>query len=103
MRKLLITVMLFSTFLLTGWAFAKGAKSENQGVKERQKQELKALKLQHKYQKQAMKNSDMSKALRNQMKNQMKREERELRLKQKHELQELKDRQRVLKEAQGQY
>lgn len=104
MRRFIATVTLLCSMLfLTGLLHSQDFRSENQGVKERQKQELKALKLKHKYQKRAMKNSTMSESLRKQMKHQMQREKKELRQKQKHELQELKDRQQALKAARAQY
>lgn len=103
MRRLLVAVTLFvATILVICGLFAQDFKLETQGVKERQKQELKTLKLQHKYQKQSMKDQDIPKSLRTQMKHKMQREEQELRQRHKHELQELKDQQRVIKEAQSQ-
>jgi len=76
---------------------------EKQQLKARQKEERKALKLKEKYQKESWKNQLISKSVRDQMKHQMERERRELREKHKDELQDLKDRQRALKESQKQF
>ena len=101
MRRLFVAVgLLVSTLLLACGLSAQDFKIENQQVKDRQKAEIKALQLKHKFAKQSMKGQDIPKSLRIQMQNEMHREEQTLRQKQKHELQELKDRQRVLTEMQ---
>jgi len=101
MRRLLVAVgLLVSTLLLVCGLSGQGFKFENQQVKERQKAEMKALKLKHKYAKESLKGQDIPKALRTQMHNEMKREEQTLRQKHEHEMEVLKDRQRVLTESQ---
>ena len=99
MRKLLVALRMgTAVLLLSSWLSAQDFKLETQQVKERQKQEMKALKLKHKFAKESMKGQDIAKSLRIQMEHEMEREEEMLRQKHKHELQELKDRQRVMKE-----
>jgi Tfp pilus assembly protein PilP len=104
MRKLLFAVMAALILMLTvaPRASAQDFKVEMQGVRARQKAERKALTMKHKFAKQSFKAQDVPKAQRLQMKHQMERERRELRQRQKDELQELKDRQRVLRESQKQ-
>ena len=64
-------------------------KFDVQRVKERQKAEMKALKIKHQYAKEMMKDQEIPKSMRTQKLNKMKREEKALR--QKHEA-ELQDR-----------
>jgi hypothetical protein len=69
-------------------------------LKARHKQQRKALKLNQKSLKGFSKDRPVSKALRLQMKHQAQQERRELREKQRIELQDLKDQQRTIKESQ---
>ena len=78
-------------------------RAEKQLLKQRQKQEMKAMNLAQKYRKDSLKGADVSKAARLQVKHEMQRQKRELREKQKDEAQDLKDRQRTLKESQKAY
>jgi hypothetical protein len=103
MRKLLVGLMV--TLVLSFPAARMGAgqnrydfKLERKTLKARQKQEWKAVKLQQKYQKRSWKGMRMSRATRAQMKHQMQREKRALRETQRNDRQELKDRQRLMKE-----
>jgi len=73
-------------------------KPERKALKTRQRQEWKTLKLQQKNQKRSWKGMRMSKAARSQMKHQMARDMRAVRERQRNERQELKDRQRLMKE-----
>lgn len=66
-------------------------------LKARQKQESQVLKLKEAYMKSSIKNGDLPKAVRTQLKHELKREQRRLRQKQKDERQALKDRERLLK------
>lgn len=102
MRKLF--AVLFTLVLAVGlssWLVAQDFSIENQQVKNRQKEERKALKLKHKFAKQTMGGRDLPQSVRAQMKHQRQREARELSEKQKDERQDLKDRQRMLKEMQS--
>jgi hypothetical protein len=101
MHRFFVALTLFVSILLLALGLsAQDFKFETQQIKDRQKAEMKALQLKHKFSKESMKGQDIPKSLRVQMKNEMKREEETLRQKHKHELQELKDRQRVLTEMQ---
>lgn len=105
MRRLLL-VLMAGLMLICASAFPTGAqdfKFEKQEVKARQKAEQKALKMKHKFARDSLKGQEVPKAQRLQMKHQMERERRELRERQKNEIQDLKDRQRVLKESQQQF
>jgi TolA-binding protein len=102
MRK--VFVVLFTLGLAVGlssWLVAQDFHLETKQVKNRQKEEKKALKLKHKFAKQTMGGRDLPKSVRAQMKHQQQREGRELHEKQKDERQDLKDRQRMLKELQS--
>jgi TolA-binding protein len=102
MRKLfLVLVTLAMAVGLSSWLVAQDFSLETKQVKGRQKEEKKALKLKHKFAKQSMGSRDLPKSVRAQMKHQQQREGRELREKQKDERQDLKDRQRMLKEMQS--
>jgi hypothetical protein len=79
------------------WARPSG-NPEMQLLKQRQKQERKALKMRRHFAKESMRGQKASPALRAQMKHQMQREQRDLREKQKDEMQEVKDRVRLNKE-----
>lgn len=102
MRKLFVVLfMLVLAVGLSSWLVAQDFSLETKQVKGRQKEEKKALKLKHKFSKQTMGSRDLPKSVRAQMKHQQQREGRELREKQKDERQDLKDRQRMLKEMQS--
>jgi len=102
MRRLLVAwTLMLSTLVLACSLCANDFKFETKQVKERQKTEMKALKLKHKYAKEMLKSQSIPKSMRKQMLNEMKREEKALRQKHDDELETLKDRQNVMKEAQG--
>jgi hypothetical protein len=102
MRRLFVAWTVFvSTLILACALMGQDFKFESTQIKERQKAEMKALKLKHKFTKDSMKGQPISKATRIQMENEMKREEKALRQKQEAELETLKDRMRVMKEAQA--
>lgn len=67
-------------------------------LKSRQRQELKALKLKEKYARDLLKNRRVPDAVRRQLKHQLDRDGRKLREQQRDEREELKDRQRLLKQ-----
>ena len=71
-------------------------------LKLRHKQERTALKLRKKYWKESLQGQPLPKSERLRIKHQMQREERELRERQKDDLQDFKDRQRWAKEAESQ-
>ena len=101
MRRLFVAWTVFvSTLVLACALIGQDFKFESNQIKERQKAEMKALQLKHKFTKESMKGQPISKATRTQMENEMKREEKALRLKHENELETLKDRVRVIKEAQ---
>jgi hypothetical protein len=66
-------------------------------LKERQKEELQALKLKEKYARESLANSGLPGAVRTQLKHELKREQKTLYRRQKDERQVLKDRERLLK------
>jgi len=68
-------------------------------LKQRQKEERKALKMRQHYLKESMKGANVPNAIRLQNKHQIQREVRELREKQNDEMQDLKDRQRLYRES----
>lgn len=69
----------------------------------RQKGERKTLKLKQKNQRHYLKSQPLPKGTKVQMKHQAARERRDLRQKQKDELQQMKDRQRIVRESQKAY
>ena len=86
--------------VLLGMPAVSAAKSiEMAQLLQRQKGEMKALKLKEKYQKESLKGQTVPKAVRDQMKHQMDREKRALRDRQKDERQDMKDRERMMKES----
>jgi hypothetical protein len=102
MRRLRVALtVLVSTLMLAAALAGQDFKHEFQQIKERQKAEMKALQLKHKYAKESMKGQAIPKSMRTQMLNEMKREEKALKLKHQTETETLKDRQRVLREMQG--
>ena len=103
MRKLLIGVIVtlvlsFPVARTRAGQYQSAVQSEKKMLKVQQKQERKALKHQQKYQKHSWKGAHLSKAARKQMKHQMQREDRALSEKQRDDRQDLKDRQRLMKE-----
>ena len=106
MRNLLIWMVAVLALSISGSRLgpAQGydVKPEKEQLKTRQKEAWKALKLKEKYQKQSWKGQSLPNSVREQMKHEMQRERRELREKQKDDLQDLKDRQRLVKESQKQ-
>jgi biopolymer transport protein ExbB/TolQ len=89
--------------LICALAFRAGAqdfKSERQLTKARHKAEQNALKMKQKFAKDSPQRQEGPKAQRLLVKHQMERERRELRERQKDEIQDLKDRQKVLEENQ---
>ncbi|HUZ45115.1 MAG TPA: hypothetical protein VMW54_00620 [Terriglobia bacterium] len=93
---------LFTLFLLAGLSVgpalaAQGYTSRMNILKNRQRQELKALKLKQQYAKESLKNGQLTHAARLQLKHQLKSEERKLRERQRDMREELKDRNQLLK------
>jgi biopolymer transport protein ExbB/TolQ len=102
MHRFLVAGSVVVSILLLALALAaQDFEHEIHQVKERQKAEMKALQLKHKYAKDSMKGQQVSKATKSQMLNEMKREEQALKLKHQQEMESLKDRMRVLRESQG--
>ena len=105
MRKLLwVLIVAFAGLCLSvSWLSAQDFGGEKHQVKDRQKAERKAMKLKHKFTKQSLSSREVPRSQRQMMKHQMEREQRELRERHRDELQDLRDRQRALKESQGMY
>jgi len=105
MRKLLMALAVaFAWMCLSGsWLVGQDFKAETGQVKDRQKAERKALKLKHKFTKDSLNSREIPRSQRLMMKHQMEREERELRERHRDEIQDLKDRQKALKESQELY
>jgi len=102
MHRLFVAWMLVLSILILACSlFADDFKFETKQVKERQKAEMKALQVKHKYAKAMLKSQSIPKSMRTQMLNEMKREQKALRQKHEDELEILRDRQRVLREAQS--
>ncbi|MBI4164776.1 MAG: hypothetical protein HY508_03460 [Acidobacteria bacterium] len=102
MHRLLVACSaMLLTLILACALLGQDFKFESNQIKERQKAEMKALKLKHKYAQDSLKGQTIPKSMRIQMQNEMKREERTLRQKHRDELETLQDRQRVMKESQG--
>jgi hypothetical protein len=101
MRKLLW--VLFGVSVLGTSSILAGAgprqSPEVQIVKARQKAELKQLKLRERYEKAYFRSQRIPKGAREQRKHEMQREHRALRDKQKAELQDVKDRQRIARDS----
>lgn len=92
-----IYMLMLMAGLSAGPALARqGFPSEAATMKVRQKEELQAFKMKQKYAKDSLKNSDLPKAVRTQLKHELTREQRKLRQAQKDERQSLKDRERLL-------
>lgn len=105
MRKFLMALAVaFAWMCLSGsWLVGQDFKAERGQVKGRQKAEQKALKLKHKFTKESLSSREIPRSQRLMMKHQMEREERELRERHRDEIQDLKDRQKALKESQELY
>jgi hypothetical protein len=99
MRKHLALMMVATVLYSTSASLLAGQDvgSESEQVKNRQKEESKALVLKQKFQKDSMKALPRAERLR--VQHEMQKESRELRERQKNERQELKDRQRVMKDS----
>ncbi len=98
MRNFLM--LLTITGLWAAGAMASPSKhTETALLKRAQKQEIKRFKLKEKYEKQMLKNQQLPKAVRIQMKHRLQREDRRLKNRQKDERQKLKDQQRILREG----
>jgi hypothetical protein len=107
MRNLLIVMV---ATLCLGFSLASTVRAQSsslieqrQQLKVLQKRERKALELLQRNQKHSLKGQVISKAARLQAKHQMQRDRRAMRDRQKDEMQDLKDRQRALKESQRAY
>ena len=103
MRNLLILMLVglalaFSVERLQAQRFE--LKTETKQLKARQKEERKALKRQEKYTKQSWKGHPVPKSVKLQAKHQMQRQRRQVLERQRNDRQDLKDRQRALKESQ---
>lgn len=105
MRKLRLALAItFALICLSGsWLVGQDFKGERGQVKERQKAERQALKLKHNFTKESLKSQEIPKSQRLIMKHQMERERRELHERHRDELQDMKDRQKALKESQDLY
>jgi hypothetical protein len=107
MRNLLILMVAGLAFVFSAECLQAGQeynpKTFIKQAKARHKQQRKELKLKLKTLKRYWKTHSVPKAMRLEMKHQVERERRELREKQRDELQDLKDRQRVLKAGQKAY
>jgi len=102
MRKIFLALMAaLILFCASGFrASAQDFGSQKQQLKVRHKLEGNALKLKHRLVKGSLQGQGVSKGQRLQMKHRMERERRELRERQKDELQTLKDQLRIMKESQ---
>ena len=102
MHRLFVAWTVTLSTLILAWAlWGQDFKFESNQIKDRQKAEIKALKVKHEYAKAMLKGQSIPKSMRTQMRNEMKREEKALRQKHEDELETLKDRQRVVKESQA--
>jgi len=102
MRKILLALM--AALILScasGFrASAQDVGSQKQLVKVRHKLERNALKAKHRMVKESLRGQDVTRGQRLQMKHRMDKERRELRQRQRDELQTLKDQLRIVKESQ---
>ncbi len=102
MRNLLVVLIgaiLLGSLGSPGPAQESGTRTAKRLLKAHQREERKALKLQQKYKKQSLKETQAPRAVRVQAKHERQREARTLRERQKDEKQDLKDRQRLIKES----
>jgi len=96
MQKL--SMMILAAGLLASPALARQRwTSQTAQLKARQKEESQVLKLKESYMRSSLRNSNLPKAVRIQLKHELQRERRKLRQRQKDERQVLKDRERLLK------
>jgi len=105
MRKILLALIAaLILFCASGFrASAQDFGSRKQQVKVRQKLERNALKVKHRMVKESLRGQGITRGQRLRMKHRMERERRELRQRQKDELQNLKDQLRIVKESQQQF
>jgi len=104
MRKFLVAMV---AAMCVGICLAGGARADNaelraqrQQLKEQQRRERNALKLQQQNMKQSWKNGNVPSAQRSAMRHQMQRSIRDLKTRQKDSMQDLKDRQRSMRDMQ---
>jgi hypothetical protein len=99
MKKFLCTLVAVSFLLIPGAAVcsARIKSPEIHKMKLLHKEQMKALKLREHFMKQSWKNQHVPKAVREQQKHQLERQMRELRNRQKDEMQDLQDRMRLAK------
>lgn len=100
MRKLFFLLIVACAGFFPSSSQALVSNAEMQLLKARQKAERRALKQGHAITRKSLKGQPVPKAARLQQKHQMQREQRTLRERQKDEMQDLKDRQKMLKESQ---
>ncbi len=99
--KLIAGLVLISATGVSAGAQVLDARSARQEIKVRQKEERQALKLKEHYTLRMLKDQSLPKAERVRAKHEMQKERRDLILRQKDELQALRDRERSMKEAQS--
>lgn len=101
MKKMVIVVVGFSFLALSlGNASASQASSQEKHLlKSQQKQERKSEKLKNHYAKASLKGQNIPKAVRDQRKHEIQRENRAMREREKEQMQDLKDRQKMMKEG----
>lgn len=98
MPKVFIAMLMVS-LLASPLLAAQNNVSALQALKQRQKAELKAQKLQEKNAKNSVLNRNLPKAVRKQLKHQMAAQKRLLKMQQKQDRQAMKDQQKVMKNA----
>ena len=107
MRNLLILMVAGLVIVFSAESLQAGQQYDSRAVikqmKARHKEERKALKIKHKTMKQYLKSQPLPKATKVQMAHQAQREARDLRQRQKDELQKMEDSQRVARESQKGY
>jgi hypothetical protein len=101
MRRMMIVLVGVSVLASSsGWARASQmSRQERSILKAQQKQERKSEKLKNHYAKASFKGQHVPKAVRDQRKHEIQKEDREMRERQKDQMQELKDRQKLYKES----
>lgn len=95
MNRVHLLILIAGLFVSPAQARQKWA-VESATLNVRQKMERHALKLKQKYARSSLKDANLSKAVRIQLKHKLRREQRRLRQRQKEERQTLKDRERLL-------
>jgi hypothetical protein len=106
MRNLLVVLIgavLLGSLGSPGSAQENGRKTQARLLKAHQKEERKTLKLQQKDRERSLKETQAPRAVRVQVKHEMQRAARALREHQKDEDQDLKDRQRMIKDSQSRF